>query len=161
MPYLFSGRPPTGAPHPGSFSAPPRPGQAPPGIRPPPGPPPGLPHVRAPRPPALPRPLGVVTAKPQLTAPNPKTDSVIEGAPVMRNLRSDVTRFVPTNLRVKRDEVKKPDSNKRKAGLSFHQQQQMMMARQQQQQQQQMQQRKGKTKDEMYSDFMREMNEFM
>ena len=116
----------------------------------------------APRPPALPRPLGVVTAKPQLTAPNPKTDSVIEGAPVMRNLRSDVTRFVPTNLRVKRDEGKKPESNKRKAGLNFHQQQQQqMMARQQQQQQQQMQQRKGKSKDEMYSDFMREMNEFM
>jgi len=153
------GRPPTGAPHPGSFSAPLRPGQAPPGIRPPPGPPPGMPHMRAPRPPSMPRPLGVVTAKPQLTAPNPKTDSVIQGAPVMRNLRSDVTRFVPTNLRVKRDEVKKPESNKKKASLSFHQQQQQqMMARQQQQQ---LQQRKGKSKDEMYSDFMKEMNEFM
>ena len=115
-------------------------------------------HMRAPRPPSMPRPLGVVTAKPQLTAPNPKTDSVIEGAPVMRNLRSDVTRFVPTNLRVKRDEVRKPESNKKKASLSFHQQQQQqMMARQQQQ----LQQRKGKSKDEMYSDFMKEMNEFM
>merc|ERR1719507_1402475 len=101
----------------------------------------------------MPRPLGVVTAKPQLTAPNPKTDSVIQGVPVMRNLRSDVTRFVPTNLRVKRDEVRKPESNKKKASLSFQQQQ--MMARQQQQQ---LQQRKGKSKDEMYSDFMKEMN---
>ena len=57
----------------------------------------------------MPRPLGVVTAKPQLT----KTDSVIASAPVMRNLRSDVTRFVPTNLRVKRDE-KKEEKVKRK-----------------------------------------------
>lgn len=104
-----------------------RPGLPPPGVRPPPGPPPGrppnmssaplrppgpppgLPPMRAPRPPSMPRPLGVVTAKPQLT----KTDSVIASAPVMRNLRSDVTRFVPTNLRVKRDE-KKEEKVKRK-----------------------------------------------
>ena len=33
--------------------------------------------------------------------------SVIEAKPQMRNLRSDVTRFVPTNLRVKRDPVGK------------------------------------------------------
>ena len=82
-------RPPPGRPPGASVGAPPRPGQAPPGVRPPPGPPPGVPPVRAPRPPSMPRPLGVVTAKPQLNA---KSDPVIESAPVMRNLRSDVTR---------------------------------------------------------------------
>ena len=102
----------------------------------------------------MPRPLGVVTAKPQLTAPAPKTDSVIASAPVMRNLHSAVTRFVPTNLRVKRDEGRKPESGKKKVesyNHSFHQQQQQMLARQQQQ-------RKGKSKDDVYADFMKEMN---
>ena len=126
-------QPPPGGlpPGPPIYGAPIRPGMPPPGVRPPPGPPPGrppnmtsaplrpppgppgpppgVPPMRAPRPPSMPRPLGVVTAKPQLT----KTDSVIASAPVMRNLRSDVTRFVPTNLRVKRDE-KKEEKVKRK-----------------------------------------------
>ena len=131
--------PPGLPPGPPMFGAPLRPGLPPPGVRPPPGPPPGrppnmssgplrpppgppgpppgVPPMRAPRPPSLPRPLGVVTAKPQLT----KTDSVIASAPVMRNLRSDVTRFVPTNLRVKRDEkkeekVKRPEPYSRMPG---------------------------------------------
>lgn len=137
-----------------------RPGQAPPGIRPPPGPPPG---VQQPRPPALPRPLGVVTAKPQLT-PAAKTDPVIEGAPVMRNLRSDVTRFVPTNLRVKREDTRKQESVKKRPESfthSYHHQQQQhhqMMARQQQHQQQK---KPSKSKDEEYADFMKEMQSFM
>lgn len=60
----------------------------------------------------MPRPLGVVSAKPQLNKMEIKTGKVIEGAPVMRNLRSDVTRFVPTNLRVKREEKKEPPKRK-------------------------------------------------
>merc|ERR1712130_85765 len=151
------GRPPPGRPPGASVGAPPRPGQAPPGVRPPPGPPPGVPPVRAPRPPSMPRPLGVVTAKPQLNA---KSDPVIESAPVMRNLRSDVTRFVPTNLRVKRDDVKKVENVKKKPDSysQSYQHQQQLHARQQQQQQQQQQ---SKSKDEMYADFMAEMQNFM
>jgi len=147
-------RPPPGPP-PGRPPTSLRPGQAPPGVRPPPGPPPG----RSPRPPSMPRPLGVVSAKPQLTA---KTDSVIASAPVMRNLRSDVTRFVPTNLRVKRQEaepVRKVENVRKKPDNYSHsfaqqqQQQQQLLARQQQQQ--------GKSKDDVYADFMKEMQNFM
>lgn len=160
------------APPPGL--APMRPGLPPPGVRPPPGPPPGrppsmnsgpprppgpppgLPPLRAPRPPALPRPLGVLTAKPQLT----KTDSVIASAPVMRNLRSDVTRFVPTNLRVKRDE-KKEEKVKRKpepySNMPGYNQQQ----HHHQQQQLHRPQQNKQSKDAAYADFMKEMQGLM
>ena len=90
----------------------------------PPGPPPGRPpfmggpqrpgNPQGQRPRAhMPRPLNpqVVSAGPQLTgsgstasASKPiKTGSVIEAKPQMRNLLSDVTRFVPTNVKVRRD----------------------------------------------------------
>merc|ERR1712088_371807 len=90
----------------------PRAGVAPPGVRPPPGPPPGTrPGGRMPAPPAMQAqpqaavPGSTLSARPQLTqSPQVKTGKVIEGAPVLRNLKSDVTRFVPTNLRVKRDD---------------------------------------------------------
>ena len=149
--------PPPGRPPATGVGAPLRPGQAPPGVRPPPGPPPGVPP-RAVRPPSMPRPLGVVSAKPQLTA---KSDPVIESAPVMRNLRSDVTRFVPTNLRVKRDDVKpsKQETGRKKQDLftpSYQQQQQQLLARQQQQQQQ-----PSKSKDDIYADFMKDMQNLM
>merc|ERR1712060_767884 len=50
-------------------------------------------------------PGSTLSARPQLTqSPQVKTGKVIEGAPVLRNLKSDVTRFVPTHLRVKRAE---------------------------------------------------------
>jgi len=104
-----------GVPPPGVRPPPGRPpGVAPPGVRLPPGPPPGVPPRGVVRP-SLPRPLGVVSAKPQLNKMEVKTDKVIEGAPVMRNLKSDVTRFVPTNLRVKRDDGRKEAPVKRKA----------------------------------------------
>merc|ERR1719222_1609432 len=119
--------------------------------------------MRAPRPPSMPRPLGVVTAKPQLT----KTDSVIASAPVMRNLRSDVTRFVPTNLRVKREEKKEPPKRKSEpyrpyssiGGHSFappapHQ---PKFARPSQPHQP----APVKTKDDAYADFMKEMQELL
>ena len=86
---------------------------------------------------------------------------MIASAPVMRNLRSDVTRFVPTNLRVKRDNEparreekvvkKKPDN------YYYQQQQQQMMMQQQQRQQQQ----QSKSKDDVYADFMKEMQGLM
>jgi len=97
--------PPPGPP-PGHLPPQPiRPGVPPAGVRMPPGPPPGVPpSARAPM--MMPKPLGVLSAKPQINKSEVKTDKVIASAPVMRNLKSDVTRFVPTNLRVKRDDKK-------------------------------------------------------
>jgi len=164
-------RPPPGPP-PGRLpvrqAAPIRPGQAPPGVRLPPGPPPGVPP-RGARP-NMPRPLGVVTAKPQLNKMEIKTGKVIEGAPVMRNLRSDVTRFVPTNLRVKRDDKKenikrKPDSYRpyTSGGHSFSSppqaEQHNRFARPSQPAA--TNHPPQKTKDDAYADFMKEMQDLL
>lgn len=103
----------------------------------PPGPPPGLPPPRLsiPRmPPAPPRiirlsgpppnlggppnlPLGtpnVLSAAPQLINRNEpmKQGATIMAKPQIRNLSADVTRFVPSTLRVKRED-KKPKQNTR------------------------------------------------
>lgn len=108
----------------------------PPGRPPvPPGPPPGRPpmmpnpppnmhniHNRLPhrmRPPHMPRPPlggGVVSAGPQLNASGSivKTGSVIEAKPQMRNLLSDVTRFVPTNVKVKREAILANNASRKK-----------------------------------------------
>jgi len=123
-----------------------RPGVPPPGVRMPPGPPPGVPP-RAVRP-LLPKPLGVVSAKPQINKSEVKSDKVIASAPVMRNLKSDVTRFVPTNLRVKRDEKKtgkkKEDDDQKSAMFT----QQKVVPQQQ-------------TKDDAYNEFMKEMKDLI
>ncbi|CAB4055846.1 WBP11 [Lepeophtheirus salmonis] len=97
------GRPPMGAPG----ARPPR--MMPPGIQPP-RPPPGRPRLQ-----------NVLSAGPQLNTGGSgsgavsstnsnsiHTGGVIEAKPQMRNLRSDITRFIPTNLRVKRDDPKNP-----------------------------------------------------
>jgi len=160
-------RPPPGRP-PVRPAAPLRPGQAPPGVRLPPGPPPGVPP-RGARP-NLPRPLGVVTAKPQLNKMEIKTGKVIEGAPVMRNLRSDVTRFVPTNLRVKRDDKKenikrKPEPYRPYSSVGGHSfappapQQHTRFARPSQPSQPS--HPPTKTKDDAYADFMKEMQDLL
>lgn len=103
----------------------------------PPGPPPGLPPPRLPiprMPPAPPRiirlpgpppnlggppnlPLGtpnVLSAAPQLFNRNEpmKQGATIMAKPQIRNLSADVTRFVPSTLRVKRED-KKPKQNTR------------------------------------------------
>jgi len=161
-------RPPPGPPPgrpPVRPTAPVRPGQAPPGVRLPPGPPPGVPP-RGARP-NMPRPLGVVSAKPQLNKMEIKTGKVIEGAPVMRNLRSDVTRFVPTNLRVKRDDKK--DNNSKRKTESFRpysgghnfvapQTHQPKFARPIQPPPSSV---PIKTKDDAYADFMKEMQDLL
>lgn len=74
----------------------------------PPGPPPGAPRLHRPLVPPLPKtnpPISVLTAGPQLL---PKKDSLhgatISAKPQIRNLSADVTRFVPSTLRVKRDD---------------------------------------------------------
>ena len=107
----------------------------------PPGPPPGVPPPRGMLPPhmqnpvlmgaaiKMPRPLpvapsatGVVSAAPQLIQKEKIKDSgrdsksvggsVIEAKPQMRNLLSDVTRFVPTNVKIH----KKTESGNRPGG---------------------------------------------
>jgi len=151
------GRPPVRPP---AF-LPSRPGQAPPGVRPPPGPPPGTrPGGRMPAPPAP----GILSARPQLNqSPQVKTGKVIEGAPVLRNLKSDVTRFVPTNLRVRRDEAQKPNKMRRppeptqyNSGLAPQQAKSAYPG--QTRPPPKIQQ---KTKDDAYAAFMKEMQELL
>ncbi|XP_072947433.1 uncharacterized protein [Epargyreus clarus] len=120
--------PPPGAPPgppPGMPPGPP-PG-APPG--PPPGPPPGLPTRGVLRPPGPPpgapprllRPLvppppphvSVLTAAPQLISKKDGTQgATITAKPQIRNLSADVTRFVPSALRVKREDKKSKPENR-------------------------------------------------
>jgi len=163
-------RPPPGPPPgrpPVRQAAPLRQGQAPPGVRLPPGPPPGVPP-RGARP-NMPRPLGVVSAKPQLNKMEIKTGKVIEGAPVMRNLRSDVTRFVPTNLRVKREEKKEPIKRKTESyrpyssvgGHSFAPPQAKNMRITRPTQPLLPSHPPLKTKDDAYADFMKEMQDLL
>ena len=128
---------------------------------------PGGPRPRA----HMPRPLNpqVVSAGPQLNAgssgsakPIVKTGSVIEAKPQMRNLLSDVTRFVPTNVKVKRDEKsgggvggnqgKKRQNDPMREVFVKHAQPVL--------QQQQQQQQQG-NKDDAYAQFMAEMEKMM
>ncbi|KAK7025525.1 WW domain-binding protein 11 [Halocaridina rubra] len=79
-----------------------RPPGVPPGMPPPGLPPRGLPPVHNPN---------VLTAGPQLIA-RPRDDdkkhsATIEAKPQIRSLSADVTRFLPTALRVKREDKKK------------------------------------------------------
>ncbi|XP_045536204.1 WW domain-binding protein 11 [Papilio machaon] len=146
--------PPPGAPPGPPPGAPPGPPPgAPPG--PPPGPPPGMPPRVALRPPGPPpgapprllRPLvppppqvSVLTAAPQLIqkkdAPQGAT---ISAKPQIRNLSADVTRFVPSALRVKRED-KKSRPNAKTGAL-----------------QRQLDVPKAPSKDDAYMQFMKEM----
>jgi WW domain-binding protein 11 len=106
-----------------------------PGLRMPPGPPTG------------PRPMHALRAPmghhkhhpgPSQSSKDPKS-ATITAKPQIRNLSADVTRFVPTTLRVKRDDsYKKPKPPK-----MYHEQQQQV--------------NKGPTKDDAYMQFMNEM----
>ena len=113
----------------------------------------------------MPRPLNpqqsVVSAGPQLNAPGAsgapaksvKTGSVIEAKPQMRNLLSDVTRFVPTNVKVKRDgtipsgQVKKKQTDPMKEVFAKHAQPQPSQP--------------TAGKDDAYAQFMAEMDGLM
>ena len=161
-----------------------RPGMAPASVRLPPGPPPGrpsappgpppgrpplrhpgLPGMHPPPPPpraALRPPVGaggVVSAGPQINKESSSSSStagmsVIEAKPQMRNLKSDITRFVPTNVKVKRD----AGGGKKKADpladvfRGVHPPQPHQQRQPQQQQQ---------TKDDAYAQFMMEMDQLM
>lgn len=144
------------------------------GVRLPPGPPPGMPP-RLIRMPGGPVPMGmppsmmpgmpgmpgglplgtpnVLSAGPQLinrveSGEAKKGGATIEAKPQIRNLSADVTRFLPTALRVKRDE--KPVKAHR---ISSDMRGDIAMARQQAQGLPQ----QGVTKDDAYQQFMREM----
>lgn len=113
-------------------------------LRMPPGPPPGLPPPRLLRPPnmmmpgmpGMPPPPGLVAAVMQpMSNPNvvsappnlinrPKSQdeekknmTTIEAKPQIRNLSADVTRFMPTSLRIKRESKTKAPSQKMISGL--------------------------------------------
>ncbi|KAK3925665.1 Protein EARLY FLOWERING 5 [Frankliniella fusca] len=144
------------------------------GVRLPPGPPPGMPPrlIRLPggpvpmgMPPSMVAgmpgmpggpPLGtpnVLSAGPQLinrveSGEAKKGGATIEAKPQIRNLSADVTRFLPTALRVKRDE--RPNKTHR---IPSDIRGDIAMARQQAQGLQQ----QGVTKDDAYQQFMREM----
>lgn len=136
IPPPFPGFPPTGAPPmmPRGMMpnmAPLRMPRMGPRIRPP-GPPPGLPPKFAKGP--------QVFAGPQLSK-DPKS-ATISAKPQIRNLSADVTRFVPSTLRIKKDEVKKP---KPKTAVVL----------------QPAQPAQGPTKDDAYMQFMKEMQGFL
>jgi len=90
---------------------------------------------------------------------------VIEGAPVLRNLKSDVTRFVPTHLRVKRDDggkgagIQKP---KKAAAPQYSSGLAPQQARTQPSGgQMRAPPKEKKTKDDAYADFMKEMQDLL
>ncbi|GMT19797.1 hypothetical protein PFISCL1PPCAC_11094, partial [Pristionchus fissidentatus] len=70
-------------------------------------------------------------------------DAVISAKPELRDLAGEATKFVPTNLRVRRDEtVKKPQGRVNALGMTTE----STMRKQ------------AKTTDEAYADFMKEMD---
>ncbi|VEN42812.1 unnamed protein product [Callosobruchus maculatus] len=169
-----SGRPlmPPSAP-PGRPLMPPGP---PPGIPPPPrmptirppsiavvGPPPPPRLVRLPPPPG-PNPAAaaavaaatVLSAAPQLINRSETTGSkqgvTISAKPQIRNLSADVTRFVPSTLRVRRED-KKPTKNPSAIAREMKQKELSM--------QQNVMAASGATKDDAYKQFMQEMEQLM
>ncbi|KAJ6638482.1 WW domain-binding protein 11 [Pseudolycoriella hygida] len=126
---------------------PPRPGMPPMprmGIRMPPGPPPGMPpnrmhHNNHHKPHTGPG-VNILSAGPQLTK-DTKGMTTITAKPQIRNLSADVTRFVPSTLRVKRDEGKKQQQRPKQYVTEAKQPEAS----------------KTTTKDDAYMQFMREM----
>ncbi|XP_057657613.1 WW domain-binding protein 11 [Diorhabda carinulata] len=164
IPVIPSQAPTAPPPHlfPGNIRLPPGP---PPG-RPlmPPGPPPGLPPrlpirlpqvapriIRLPGPPQIMQP-NVLSAAPQLInrSDSNKHGTTISAKPQIRNLSADVTRFVPSALRVKRED-KKPSKNP------------SILAREMKQKEFNMHQNAlaGHTKDDAYKQFMQEMENLL
>lgn len=88
----------------------------------------------------------VLSAAPQLINrkdKDGKSSSTIEAKPQIRNLAADVTRFLPTSLRVKRDDKKKPSSMLRMPDRLPETPPQRLV--------------QPKTKDDAYMQFMQEM----
>lgn len=87
---------------------------------------------------------------------DPKTATIITAKPQIRNLSADVTRFVPSTLRTKKEE-KGPQRPPHMMVPSAAQQQKLMMMNRQGQGAAGEASNKGKTKDDAYMQFMREM----
>lgn len=149
---LMAMRLPPGPP-PGRPNLPPGP---PPGLPPrlsirmPPGPPPGIPPrlIRLPmisQPTAAATNPNVLSAAPQLINRDGKQSATIMAKPQIRNLSADVTRFVPSALRVKREDKK--SKNITRAMLVNELKQQEISAKP----------TSTVTKDDAYMQFMREM----
>ncbi|GMR60538.1 hypothetical protein PMAYCL1PPCAC_30733, partial [Pristionchus mayeri] len=82
-----------------------------------------------------------ISAAPTVAKPAP--DAVISAKPELRDLAGEATRFVPTNLRVRRDEgVKKPVGRVNAYGMATES----------------ATKKAAKTTDEAYADFMKEMD---
>lgn len=147
--------PPMGVPPVMMFRPPPmRPGlqslgiRMPPGmsglprLRMPPGPPPGIPPARMSHPPFNKSMHPNATASMQKPVKDTKGMTTISAKPQIRNLSADVTRFVPSTLRVKREDKKVP--KKSITPYNRHHSEQTAKAA-------------GTTKDDAYMQFMQEM----
>lgn len=150
---LMAMRLPPGPP-PGRPNMPPGPppGLPPRPIRMPPGPPPGIPprFIRLPimhqnNPPSSINP-NVLSAAPQLINRDGKQSATIMAKPQIRNLSADVTRFVPSALRVKREDKKSKNITRA-----------MLVQELKQQEMSSMKPQNTGTKDDAYKQFMREM----
>lgn len=89
----------------------------------------------------------VLSAAPQLINrkdKDGKSTTTIEAKPQIRNLAADVTRFLPTSLRVKRDGKRRPNTFSRLSERILSETQQMRTIQ-------------HKTKDDAYMQFMQEM----
>ncbi|KAL2746666.1 WW domain-binding protein 11 isoform X1 [Vespula maculifrons] len=89
----------------------------------------------------------VLSAAPQLINrkdKDGKNTTTIEAKPQIRNLAADVTRFLPTSLRVKRDDKRKPTSNISRLSERLPETQPLRTTQ-------------PKTKDDAYMQFMQEM----
>lgn len=99
---------------------------------------------------AQPKTPNVLSAAPQLINrkdKDGKSSTTIEAKPQIRNLAADVTRFLPTSLRVKRDDKKKPSTLLRLAERIPETQP--------------VRTTQTKTKDDAYMQFMQEMEELL
>lgn len=133
----------------------------------PPGPPPGLPPrlpirmpqmpprmIRIPGPPSLSQMVqpNVLSAAPQLinrADGSKQQGATISAKPQIRNLSADITRFVPSALRIKRED-KKPKSNASALVRELKQKEYTMT-----------QTLSGATKDDAYKQFMQEMEQLL
>lgn len=115
-----------------------------PRLRMPPGPPPGIPPSRMGHPPfnkSMHPNTGPPQPPQQKSLKDTKGMTTISAKPQIRNLSADVTRFVPSTLRVKREDKKLPKKNV--MPYSRHTEQAAKAA--------------GTTKDDAYMQFMQEM----
>lgn len=127
-----------------------------------PGGPMPMPRMMGPMPPNVPgmpnaqKTPNVLSAAPQLINARKEKDSgktTIEGKPQIRNLAVDVTRFLPTSLRVKRlDDKKKPSAPTNVVRIPERIVEPPSMPRPVQQ---------VKTKDDAYMQFMQEMQSLL